>query len=30
MAKEKLLRCKSCSSIPNLIERDVYDENDPN
>ena len=30
MAKEKLLRCKSCNGIPNLIERDVYDENDPN
>lgn len=29
MADKKLLRCKHCNSIPNLIARDVYDENDP-
>lgn len=29
MADKKLLRCKDCNSIPNLIARDVYDENDP-
>lgn len=28
MANKKLLRCKNCNGIPNLIERDVYDEND--